>query len=169
MKLVWENGQNINNDIIIESENKINFVIPSSMKEVVLKHDGATLRISDDGNLDNACAYVKNIGRVSIQLKRHRVLENCSNSEFVNDNNLYQENLPNGFIAFAHDAGDNIFIIDLSQTEDTSKVYYLLMEESVCLEDLEDEGFTREEVEEQLKKSLILVADSFDDLIDNMS
>ncbi len=165
MKLVWEKGQEISNDIIIESEKKINYVIPSSIKDVVLRHDGAMLRIENEGNLDYAYVDVKNIGQVSIQLKRHRVLENYSNSEFVNDFNLYQENLPLGFIAFAHDAGDNIYIVDLTQTDDTSKIYYLSIEESVCRDDLENEGFTHKEVEEQLKKSLIYVADSFGDLM----
>lgn len=165
MKLYWDNGENIDMDIINESEKKTGYELPGALKAILVKHDGAMLKKDIDGNQDCAYVEVNNIGRVSVQLKRHRILPNYSNSEYVNDFELYQENLPNGFIAFAHDAGDNIFILDSNKSGDTSKVYYLLIEESLCREDLEDEGFAGEEIEEQLKQSLILVADSFDTLI----
>lgn len=167
MKLFWDYGVMINEEIIALSEKSIGYMLPDSLKKIVQEYDGGMLKKNEEGSQDNAYIDVMNIGKISFQLKRHRILENYSKSEFLNHFGLYMDNLPKGFVAVAHDAGDNLIILDLNQSTGSESVYYLLIEEAFSREELEVEGYSHVEVEEQLKQSLIFVSDSLDDLMNN--
>lgn len=168
MRLFWDYGVMINEEIIDLSEKNIGYILPDSLRKIVQEYDGGMLKKDEEGSQHNAYIDVMNIGKISFQLKRHRVLENYSKSEFLNHFVLYMDNLPKGFLAVAHDAGDNLIILDLNQSTGSESVYYLLIEEAFSREELEAEGYSHVEVEEKLKQSLICVSDSFDDLMNSI-
>lgn len=164
-QLNWNYGKTIEIDNIEKTENVIGIKFPLSYRDMILRFDGASLTLKIGDTERYAKIEIENIGRTTVTLKRHKPLNELFNSEMINDFKDSRDVLPNGFVPFANDSGGNEFIFDFSDDKNQPKIYFLHHEESISMDELDEEDLEIMTLEDHQKGVLVYIASSFEEFL----
>lgn len=172
-QIYWHLDSKIPEESIKEVEQEWNVKLPKEYVEVVKEHDGSIAYvINDDGS--------KKQGRIDIEKWSGRTA-NVVLEQFKEFPNLkikkiidFYENIvdclpdPNKIFPFAEDAGGNIFLFDYRNNENNPRIVFLDHEESITIDELDEDELEEKPLSEWQEDSLYFVANSFKELLEKI-